>query len=203
MTFQGCRNGAAVQMISVTRVVVINSNFTANHGDSLRISNSESVTINESSFSENHGNCLYASSSLVIINKNRFYNNGRAYSYTGRAVSVSNSMVVISKSFFSNNTANRANGGAIYASNSNITVDSSEFSNNIVTVTVTSSRTTYSGGAIYVYNRNGDFELQVNDTVFFGNRAYRGHGGAMYVYMVFVILIIQNGSEVQDQSSRR
>ena len=203
MTFQGCRNGAAVQMItgtqaiiirsnfirngaaavqmtSVTRVVVINSNFTANQGNSLRISNSESVTVNKSSFSENHGNCLSASTSLVKVNENRFYNNGRAHSYTGRAVYVFNSMVVINKSFFSNNTAIDANGGAIYAYNSNITVDSSEFSNN--TVTVTSYRT-YSGGAIYVYNRNGDFELQINDTMFFGNRAYRGHGGAIYVYI--------------------
>ena len=209
MTFQGCRNGAAVQMTtgtqaiiirnnfirngagavqmtSVTRVVVINSNFTANQGNSLQISNSELVTVNKSSFSENHGNCLSAiSSSLVIINENRFYNNGRAYSYTGRAVYAFNSMVVISKSFFNNNT-NRANGGAIYAYNSNITVDSSEFSNN--TVTGTSYSTTSSGGAIYVFSENGDFELQINDTVFFGNRAYQGHGGAIYVYIIIYVI---------------
>ena len=73
MTFQGCRNGAviqmstvtqvdiigntfirngaaALQMTGVTRVVVMNSNFTENQGNSLQVSYSESVTVNESSF---------------------------------------------------------------------------------------------------------------------------------------------------------
>ena len=61
-------NSIANQYLLYTRVIVINSNFTANQGNSLQISNSESVTVNESSF---RGNCLSASGSLVIINENR------------------------------------------------------------------------------------------------------------------------------------
>ena len=198
MTFEGCRNGAAVQMTTVTQAVIVGSNFirsgaaavqmtrvtmvivlrsnlSENRGNSLQVSNSESVTVNDSNFSENQGSCLYASYSLVTINGNRFYNNGRANSYTGRAISVSYSMIMINKSLFSNNVAYYANGGAISAYNSNITVDSSEFANN--------SAYYRSGGAIYVDNRNGDYELRINDTVLCGNRAYRGSGGAIYVYI--------------------
>ena len=31
-----------------------------------------------------------------------------------------------------------------------------------------------SGGAIYIYNGNGDFDLQINDTVLCRNRAFQG-----------------------------
>ena len=133
MTFEGCRNraavqmtiamqvviiknnfirsgAAAVQMTSITRVIVLSSNFTESQGNSLQVSNSESVTVNDSNFSENRGNYLHVSNSLVTINGNKFYNNGRAYSYTGRAIYVHNSTVVISKSFFNNNTVYRDNG---------------------------------------------------------------------------------------------
>ena len=65
MKFQGCRNRAAVQMSRVTRAVIImRSNFT-----------------------ENQGNCLQASySASITINESNFYDNGRVYSITGRAI---------------------------------------------------------------------------------------------------------------------
>ena len=53
---------------------------------------------------------------------------------------------------------------------SNITTDSSEFSNN--------SAFYASGGALYMHKGNGDFEVQINDTVFIGNRVHQGSGGA-------------------------
>ena len=114
MTFQGCRNGAAVQISIVTGTVVVRNDFNRNNGAALRMSSVLTAIVLRNNFTENQGNCLHASSSSVIISESKFYDNGRANYYTGRAISVSNSMVMINKSLFSNNTAYCENGGAIY-----------------------------------------------------------------------------------------
>ena len=127
MTFQGCRNRAAVQMLRVTR---------------------------------------------AMIDASHFQYNGRTF-YTERASAIYAfySKLLINKSVFSNNIAYRNYGGAIYALYSNITVERSEFNHNLA----------YHGGAIYMNNRNGKFELQINSALLYGNRATGGYGGAIYM----------------------
>ena len=85
--------------------------------------------------------------------------------YTGRAIYASYSKLLINKSFFNNNIANYDYGGAIYARYSNITVQISEFSHNL-------AYWYRCGGAIYMYNENGNFKLQINGTIFYGSSAY-------------------------------
>ena len=108
MTFKGCRSRAAVQMSRVTM-----------------------ANIMESSFSDNQGNCSQASYSIITIYASNFCTNGRGGYYTGRAIYVSYSKLIINKSFFNTNIANYDHGGAIYAQYSNITVQTSEFSHNL------------------------------------------------------------------------
>ena len=151
MTFQRCRSGAAVQMTTVTMVIIMRNNF-----------------------SGNQGNCLQASYSSVNISNSNFHNNRQTY---GRALHISFSNITITKSVLSNNRASvYDSGGAIYALDSNITVESSEFSSNYAY---------YRGGAIYIENRNGNFELRINGTILYGNRAHYRYdgGGAIYMYL--------------------
>ena len=101
MTFQGCRNGAAVQMSTVTRAIIMRSNFTENQG------------------------CLQASYTSITISECKYYNNIRG------VISVSHSKVMINKSQFKHNTLPYDGlGGTIYAQYSNITIYSSEFCHN-------------------------------------------------------------------------
>ena len=117
---------------------------------------------------------------MAIINASIFYNNGRVYSYTGKAIYASDSNIVISQSYFNNNVAyTDYPGGAIYAQNSNVTVESSEFSQNFAY---------YGGGAIYMILYNGYYyELRINNTRLVENRVgatshYRDGGGAIYIH---------------------
>ena len=91
-----------------------------------------------------------------------------------RFIYVSYSKVIINHSYFNNNIANYDNGGAISAQYSNITVESSEFSHNFAY---------YDGGAIYMDNRDENFELRITDTILYGNRADYGSGGAICMYI--------------------
>ena len=63
ITFQGCRNRAAVQMSGVTRAIVRKSNFTQNQDIGLQASNS-AVTISECKF-YNNGRDFYHGSYIV------------------------------------------------------------------------------------------------------------------------------------------
>ena len=89
---------------------------------------------------------------------------------------MSYSNVKITRSVLSNNGGYRyTSGGAIYARYSNFTLESSRLSNNYAY---------YSGGAIYMDNVNGNFELQIIDSILNGNIAVTGSGGAIYMYNV-------------------
>ena len=101
ITFQGCRNGAAVQMSTVTRATITKSNFT-----------------------QNNGNSFQASHSVVTFDKSSFYNNSYRYTTSG-AVYVSYSNISIKDSRFNDN-----DGIGINAQYSSVTVDSTEFNYN-------------------------------------------------------------------------
>ena len=86
---------------------------------------------------------------------------------------MSYSNVKITRSVLSNNECYLyTSGGAIYAQYSSITLESSRLSNNYVY---------YSGGAIYMYDANGNYKLQINDSTLNGNRANQRSGGAIYM----------------------
>ena len=188
MTFQGCRNGAAVQMSTVTMGIIMRNTF-----------------------SGNQGNCLQASYSFVNISDSNFYNNRQTYS---RALYTSYSNVKIIRSVLSNNGANNPQyGGAIYARFSNIILESSRLSNNYayysggaiymdngnagnfelrINDSVLNGNRAYrgSGGAICInvlhnlyqvwYRTN--FDLQISNTQISYNQANQGDGGAIYLY---------------------
>ena len=84
---------------------------------------------------------------------------------------------MITTSTLSNNKASSYGGGAIYAYYSNVTLESSQLRNNYAH---------YSGGAIYMSSGIGNFELQINDSILNGNRAYWGSGGAIYKQYIYV-----------------
>ena len=170
ITFQGCRNGPAVQMSGVSMAIVRKSNFT-----------------------QNQGNSFQASNSVVTIIESNFYNNGGS-----SAIYASNSKILIKNSWFNNNTGS-SDGSAILTQNSNLTVDSSEFSHNVAhqyggAISVYQSlRTQFqingamfygnragSGGAIYVSAYYGSLHIQINNTVVNFNTAHQG--GAIYLF---------------------
>ena len=111
MTFQGCRNGAAVQMLRVRRAIIMRSNFSENLVDCLQASYT-SVTINECKHYNNMLGVISVSHSKVIINKSLFRNNTKPYDGHGAAIFAQYSSITIDSSEFCHNAAHR--GGVMY-----------------------------------------------------------------------------------------
>ena len=137
---------AAIQMITGTQVVIMRNNFVRTGATAVRLSGVTRVTVMISNFTENRGDCLQASDSSINISDSNFYNT------SGRALYITYSNVKITRSALSINRASNYynSGGAILASYSNITLESSQLTNNYAY---------RSGGAIYMENGNGNFEL--------------------------------------------
>ena len=67
MIFQGCRNGAAVQITAATSTAIIGSLFISNY-DGIQISQVTRAIVMGNNFTENDGSCLRASDSSIMIN---------------------------------------------------------------------------------------------------------------------------------------
>ena len=208
MTFQGCRNGAAVKMLRVVKAI-INTSYFRNNGGYYPIRGRaiymtySNITINKSYFINNiaygHGGAIYAEYSNVTLESSEFSQN-YAYSSGGAIYYNSDdSMSYINKLQMSNTVvySNRASfqGGALciynYASMNNRYGNSDiRLQLMLYNLTAYSNRASSQGGAIYVYNyvymnnRDGNSDIRLgillyNFTVY-SNRAYQG--GAMYIY---------------------
>ena len=131
MTFQGCRNGAAVQ-ISRVSMAIINTSIFRNNG-AYRIT----------------GRAIYTSYSNTTIKKSYFSNN-MAYD-NGGAIYAQYSNVTLDSSEFSDNYAS-SHGGAIYMYNyySQDYINHFQIKNSVVS----SNRALSQGGAIYIYMSN-------------------------------------------------
>ena len=160
VTFQGCRNGVAIQIITATSTATIGSLFIRNSAG-IRMTGVTRAIVMRSNFTQNNGNSFQASHSVVMFDKSNFYNNGYRY-ITSNAIYVSYSNISIKDSRFNNN-----DGIGINAQYTNVTIDSTEFNYN-------------DGGAISSTYQSSNF--QINDTIFYGDRAYDGSGGAIYLY---------------------
>ena len=121
-------------------------------GAAMQMSTVTSATIRKCNFIQNNGNSLRTSNSVITVDKSKFYNN----SYSSIHVSYSN--ISIRDSCFNDN-----DGNAIYTQYSSVIVDSSEFNYN-------------DGSAILT---GGSYKFQINNTIFYGNRATSG--GAIYM----------------------
>ena len=157
VSFQGCRNGAAVQIITATSTAILGGLFIRNRAGIRMIEVTRAIVM-RSNFTQNNGNVSFeAINSMVTFDKSNFYNNSYSYyRYGSRGqIYASFSNISINDSHFDNN-----GGVGIYAGYSSVTVDGTAFNYN-------------DGGAIYVY---ASYNFQINDTIFYGNRADRGGG---------------------------
>ena len=183
MVFQGCRNGAAVQITAatstaiigslfirnsggiqisqVTRAIVMGNNFTENSVSCLQVSDS-SITINANIFTKNRRNCLQASASTLIIDDGNFTENGNCLHVSSSSVTINDSKFYKCVSF-----DYRDGGRAIYASNSIILINRSYFSKNVAHRD--------GGGAIYTQNSN----LAIESSEISHNQAIHSDGGAI------------------------
>ena len=151
VTFQGCRNGAAVHITTATSTAIIGSLFIRNCAG-VQMSRVTMAIVMRSNFTQNNGNVSFqASNSMVTFDKSNFYG-----SRFGDQIYSSYSNISIKNSRFNNN-----GGIGIRAKYSSIIVDSTEFNHNDF-------------GAISVYQSSN---FQINNTIFYGNRA--SHGGAI------------------------
>ena len=166
MTFQGCSNTAAVQMLRVPRALTNASNF-----------------INNGRVYHSTGRAIYAPYQKVLIDKSCFNNNIANYE-NGGAIYVQDSNITIENSEFSNNFAYYS-GGAIYIYNRN---GNFEFRiNGTILYGNRAYRRGNGGGAIYMYlnpyyRYRVTFDFQLNNTLFYCNQAIQGDGGAIYMY---------------------
>ena len=153
VTFQECRNEAAVQITAATSTAIIGSLFIRNSAG-IQLSRVMRAIIMRSNFTQNNGISFEASNSMVTFDKSNFYNNSYSHRYRSKGqIYASSSNISIKDSRFNNN-----GGIGIRAEYSSITVDGTEFNYNY-------------GGAIYV---DAGINFQINDAIFCGNRANRG-----------------------------
>ena len=162
VTFKGCRNGAAIQIITATSTAIIGSVFIRNSAG-IRMTEVTRAIVMRSNFTQNNGNVSFeASNSMVTFDKSNFYNNNDRIRYgtrfSGQIYSFY-SNISIKNSHFNNN-----GGIGINAQYSSVIVDGTEFNHNDF-------------GAISVYQSSN---FQINDTIFYGNSA-ADSGGAISV----------------------
>ena len=186
VTFQGCRNGAAIQIITATSTAIIGSLFIRNRAG-IRMTGVTRAIIMRSNFTQNIGNVSFeASNSMVTIDKSYFYNNTYNYRHHGSRgqIYTSSSNISIKDSHFNNN--GRVSINAEYCS---IRVDGSEFNYNDGRAISAYQSSNFqinntifygnSGGAISV-SASGTAHIQINNTAFYFNAARYG-GGAIYL----------------------
>ena len=130
MTFQGCRNGAALQISRVPMVTINASNF-----------------INNGRLYHSTGRAIHVSRSNIIINKS-FFNNNIAHYDQGGAIYAQYSNVTIENSELSNNYASYS-GGAIYMNQN----ENRNFALLIHAAVLYENRCGGSGGATSIYSK--------------------------------------------------
>ena len=132
MTFQGCRNGAAVQITAATNTAIIGSLFIRNSAG-IQISQATRAIVMGNNFTENHVSCLQASDSSITIDGNIFTKN------RGSCLQASASTLTIDDGNFTDN------GICLHVSSSSVTINDSKFYKCVPSIYQ------YGGGAHYKF----------------------------------------------------